>query len=108
VEFRGALGWINPTGFNASGRFYCAPEPVALAHQRPLAGRFFSVPTYGVSQHLNYHADRDSTIYCGIEVLGFYCPYPRYYYSLVSSGGEFQIFPPTAGAPAAPPPAGLY
>jgi len=23
----------------------------------------------------------------------FYCPYPRYYYSLVSSGGEFQMFP---------------
>jgi len=63
---------------------------------------------YGASQHLNYYAHRNSTIYCGIEVLGFYCPYPRCCYPLVSSGGEFQMFPPTAGAPAAPPPAGLY
>jgi len=45
-EFRGAFGWINPTGFSVSGKIYCAPEPVALVHQRPSAGRFFSVPTY--------------------------------------------------------------
>jgi hypothetical protein len=46
-EFRGALGWINPAGFSVSGRVYCAPEPVALVRQRPLTGRFFSVPAYG-------------------------------------------------------------
>jgi hypothetical protein len=46
----------------------------------------------GASQHLNYYANRNSTKNYGIEVLGFYCPYPRCCYPLVSSGGEFQMF----------------
>jgi len=36
---RGALGWINPAGLCVCGRFYCAPEPVALIRKRPLTGR---------------------------------------------------------------------
>jgi len=55
-------------------------------------GKTLVESAYGASQYLNYYAHRDSTIYCGIEVLGFYCPYPRYFCSLVSSGGEFQMF----------------
>jgi hypothetical protein len=58
---------------------------------------------YGASQHLNYHADHNTMKYYGIEVLGLYCPYPRYCFPLVSSGGEFQMFPPAAGAPASAP-----
>jgi hypothetical protein len=50
VEFRGALGWINPAGITVCGGVFCAPEPVALVRQRPLTGRLFSVPTYGASQ----------------------------------------------------------
>jgi hypothetical protein len=38
-----------------------------------------------------------------------FCSSPSFkFYSLVSSGGEFQMFSPAAGAPATPPPAGLY
>jgi len=38
-----------------------------------------------------------------------FCSSPSFkFYSLVSSGGEFQMFPPARGAPAAPPPARLF
>jgi len=42
--FCGALGRLKAAGFNVNSRIYYAPEPVALVRQRPLSGRFSSVP----------------------------------------------------------------
>jgi len=71
------------------------PEGVLRARRR--RAKTLVESAYGAPQHLNYYAHRDSTIYCGIEVLGFYCPYPCYCYSLVSSGGRTQYQRPVKG-----------
>jgi len=44
VEFRGALGWINPASLTVCGRCYYAPEPVAFIRKHPLARCFALFP----------------------------------------------------------------
>jgi hypothetical protein len=42
--FRGALGYLKVAGITVNGRFFCAPEPVALTRQHLLSRCFSSVP----------------------------------------------------------------
>jgi hypothetical protein len=55
--------------------------------------------TYGASQHLNYHAYRNTMQSLSDLSAGLLLSLPSLLFSLVSSGGEFQMFPYPGATP---------